>query len=139
MKCHYFRGRASSSASPLFRDVADPFALYHCTERTSSTTKLSPSLPHRTTLSSCGFSNILTHTKSVSSNAILHANGGVFTCIACEPRSTRQHRVISPKLPRRVTYKVAGIGRLARLSVHRVILRDSRLLLVIFLRARGSL
>lgn len=27
--------------------------------RTSRTTKLSPSLPHRTTLSSCGFSNIL--------------------------------------------------------------------------------
>lgn len=27
--------------------------------RTSRTTKLSPSLPHRTTLSSCGLSNIL--------------------------------------------------------------------------------
>ena len=29
---------------------------------TSRTTKLSPSLPHRTTLSSCGFSNILART-----------------------------------------------------------------------------
>jgi hypothetical protein len=30
--------------------------------RTSRTTKLSPSLPHRTTLSSCGLSNILSRT-----------------------------------------------------------------------------
>lgn len=32
---------------------------------TSSTTKLSPSFPHRTTLSSCGFSSILEGQRSV--------------------------------------------------------------------------
>ena len=47
--------RASSANAPFMSGSL----LRICHVLTSSTTKLSPSLPHRTTLSSCGLSNIL--------------------------------------------------------------------------------
>jgi hypothetical protein len=43
----------------LIVQSAKPRRLKPVGMRTSRTTKLSPSLPHRTTLSSCGLSNIL--------------------------------------------------------------------------------
>lgn len=83
--------------------------------RTSSTTKLSPSFPHRTTFSSVGFSSILC---GASANKVLQdgARVGGRTCTACAPA----RRLAQIKERGRFagwTHKVAA-ARALRLGLH---------------------
>ena len=88
---------------------------------TSSTTKLSPSFPHRTTLSSCGFSNILA--RLVRRRGAIHAPLQTLTCTVCEPGRAGQRICCDRGAVRcsalEVSYKIARIVRAGRVSIHR--------------------
>jgi len=99
------QGRTSDLLGLSLRDLFEP---------TSSTTKLSPSFPHLTTLSSCGFSSILCECQRMRSGQICH-----FTDLY----SLRTWRYVSFALfapsHGRCTHKVARVVGASRLrAVH---------------------